>query len=351
MPITAARRLLAAGRLFVRRGTIPTAAASHRMGRHLFVGGMAIGTASAVSFTPVHAEEASNYAAAAAAAAAVGLVAAAYYTIPAGIQMEDGKNAAFVFLKPHACTDPAKALVATGLKDKGFKILAEGELTGDVIDAKMYIDQHYYSIASKATILEPNQLNVPSDKFEAQFGLSWEDALAQGNVYNAKQAKAKLGCNDDELDAKWAKAKKAKDLVKFGGGFYCGLVDGLYVFNGFFMSMRSKFVLCLCSPVGGFGLMKHCCFVALMHWMQVYRLRQDLLLRRRVGYEGLFLGRFPRSSARPHRSDRCTTGQPPRQDCSTVGFPRPADPMRCWRQRCPCLCLSVRGTGGARELA
>merc|ERR1712166_354594 len=112
---------------------------------------------------------------------------------------------------------------------------------GDVIDAKMYIDQHYYSIASKATILEPNQLNVPSDKFEAQFGLSWEDALAQGNVYNAKQAKAKLGCNDDELDAKWAKAKKAKDLVKFGGGFYCGLVDGLYVFNGFFMSMRSKY--------------------------------------------------------------------------------------------------------------
>jgi hypothetical protein len=37
---------------------------------------------------------------------------------------------------------------------------------------------------------------------------------------------------DDELDAKWAKAKKAGDLIKFGGGFYCGLVDGMYVFNG-----------------------------------------------------------------------------------------------------------------------
>jgi hypothetical protein len=34
---------------------------------------------------------------------------------------------------------------------------------------------------------------------------------------------------------------KEKNLVKFGGGFYCGLIDGLYVFNGFFMSMRSKF--------------------------------------------------------------------------------------------------------------
>merc|ERR1719380_249725 len=48
------------------------------------------------------------------------------------------------------------------------------------------------------------------------------------------------------LDAAWAKAKAAKKLVKFGGGFYCGLVevegkDPLYIFNGFFMAMRSKF--------------------------------------------------------------------------------------------------------------
>jgi hypothetical protein len=35
--------------------------------------------------------------------------------------------------------------------------------------------------------------------------------------------------------------------VKFGGGFYCGLVSvpehkPIYVFNAFFMSMRAKFV-------------------------------------------------------------------------------------------------------------
>ena len=34
--------------------------------------------------------------------------------------------------------------------------------------------------------------------------------------------------------------------MKFGGGFYCGLIeiegkDSVYIFNGFFMSMRSKF--------------------------------------------------------------------------------------------------------------
>jgi len=40
--------------------------------------------------------------------------------------------------------------------------------------------------------------------------------------------------------------RQPKKVEKFGGGFYCGLLskDGLelYVFNAFFMSMRSKFV-------------------------------------------------------------------------------------------------------------
>jgi len=55
-----------------------------------------------------------------------------------------------------------------------------------------------------------------------------------------------LGINANALDGAWAKAKAAKKLVKFGGGFYCGLVevDGkepIYIFNGFFMAMHSKF--------------------------------------------------------------------------------------------------------------
>ena len=87
---------------------------------------------------------------------------------------------------------------------------------------------------------------MPADKFAAQFGVSWADALASGDVVNAMDACARLGCDADALDAQWGAAKKAKRLVKFGGGFYCGRVelDGqkpLYVFNGFFMSMRAKF--------------------------------------------------------------------------------------------------------------
>jgi len=76
------------------------------------------------------------------------------------------------------------------------------------IDERKYIDQHYYSIASKATLLHPKELNVPTDKFAKQFGLKWEDALRQGVVFNAMQACQKLGITADELDKKWAAAKK-----------------------------------------------------------------------------------------------------------------------------------------------
>jgi len=155
-------------------------------------------------------------------------------------------NAAFVFIKPHAVTEDVKALARSSLESKGIRILAEGSLKGEEIDEKKLIDQHYYAIASKATILKPHQLNVPADKFEQQFGLSWADALASGKVFNAMDGCAQLGIDANAMDAEWAKAKAAKKLVKFGGGFYCGLVEvegkePLYIFNGFFMSMRAKF--------------------------------------------------------------------------------------------------------------
>jgi len=154
------------------------------------------------------------------------------------------KNMAFVFVKPHAVTPACNKTVKEGLIAKGLKITGEGDLTSDVIDKKKLIDQHYYSIASKATILKPSQLNVPNDKFEKQFGISWE--AAKPSAYNALDACDKLGVGPDELSKLWADCKKNNKLVKLGGGFYCGLVEKsgkepIYVFNAFFMSMRNEF--------------------------------------------------------------------------------------------------------------
>merc|ERR1711879_96268 len=70
--------------------------------------------------------------------------------------------------------------------------------------------------------------------------------MGAGKVFNAKDACEKLGVDSEKLDSLWATAKKEKHLVKFGGGFYCGKIgsgdEAIYVFNGFFMAMRAKFV-------------------------------------------------------------------------------------------------------------
>mmetsp|Transcript_41129 Transcript_41129/g.110512 ORF Transcript_41129/g.110512 Transcript_41129/m.110512 type:complete len:434 (+) Transcript_41129:82-1383(+) len=155
-------------------------------------------------------------------------------------------NCAFVFLKPLAVTDKMKELVKKTFEEKNIKIVKEGSIEADTIDKKQLIDKHYYAIASKATLLTPDKLSVPGDKFKAQFGLEWEDVLKDGKALNAKDACEKFGIDADELNTMWGAAKKGGVLVKLGGGFYCaklekGDVGPYYVFNGFFMTMRSAF--------------------------------------------------------------------------------------------------------------
>jgi len=63
-----------------------------------------------------------------------------------------------------------------------------GDIKSEVIDSKKLIDQHYYAIASKATILTPDQVNVPRDKFKAHFGKDWDTLLKNGECSNALDA-------------------------------------------------------------------------------------------------------------------------------------------------------------------
>jgi hypothetical protein len=44
------------------------------------------------------------------------------------------KNSAFVFIKPHANTPATQQLVADTFKQKGIRVLEQGELTGQQID-------------------------------------------------------------------------------------------------------------------------------------------------------------------------------------------------------------------------
>lgn len=157
------------------------------------------------------------------------------------------KNSAFVFVKPHANTAETQAFVKSKLEGAGLTIVKEGAISGTEIDSKKLIDQHYYAIASKATIMKPAELAVPADKFEEKFGEAWATVLSEDRAVNAMDACERFGLDAEGLEKAWRKCEPADKVVKFGGGFYCGFVEvegkpPLYVFNAFFMSMRSKFV-------------------------------------------------------------------------------------------------------------
>eukprot|EP00931_Biecheleriopsis_adriatica_P082752 TRINITY_DN5620_c0_g1_i1.p1 TRINITY_DN5620_c0_g1~~TRINITY_DN5620_c0_g1_i1.p1 ORF type:complete len:401 (+),score=112.46 TRINITY_DN5620_c0_g1_i1:48-1205(+) len=155
-------------------------------------------------------------------------------------------SSAFVFIKPHAVTDNVKKLVSERFAAEGIGVLSEGSIAAEKIDKEMLIDTHYGAIAARAMKQQPSELAVQQkaqDEFEKAFGLSWTDALAKGLVFNLVDGAAKLGCSMDELGNKYDKLKKGVDLLKFGGGFYCGKVGDIYVINGFYARMRSQFTV------------------------------------------------------------------------------------------------------------
>ena len=106
-------------------------------------------------------------------------------------------NSAVIFIKPQSNNEKIQNLVKETLINKGFNITTED------IDKKRLIDNHYYSIASKATLLQPCDLPVPNDKFETFFKISYKEALEEGSVYNAMQACEYLELDAVELEKVW----------------------------------------------------------------------------------------------------------------------------------------------------
>ena len=59
--------------------------------------------------------------------------------------MQAKMNTAFVFAKPHANTTAVREVIQAKFAEKGISVLKEGDVTGEEIDSKGYIDQHYYA--------------------------------------------------------------------------------------------------------------------------------------------------------------------------------------------------------------
>ena len=67
------------------------------------------------------------------------------------------------------------------------------------------------------------------ESMRSRFGVKWSKVLEDGLVFNALDGAKKLGISTDEVGKKWETLKKGEGIIKFGGGFYCGKVDSIYV--------------------------------------------------------------------------------------------------------------------------
>jgi len=161
-------------------------------------------------------------------------------------ERDDLSNGAFVFIEPQANTEQVRRYVREKLIASGSHIVDEGFKNAPEIDEKCLYDKHHFSIASSATLSKLEDLYVPADRFEKKFGLSWDEAKSKELVFTASDACAKLKVDGDGLAKLWQVAVDDGRVIKFGHDFHCGKIkpaegEPLYVFNGYFMSMREAF--------------------------------------------------------------------------------------------------------------
>ena len=78
---------------------------------------------------------------------------------------------------------------------------------------KDLIDQHYYAIASKATIWKPEQLNVAEDSLRRS--LACPGRMLWPKISNAMDGCAKLGLDADQSDSEWANAKRRRHVRRW----------------------------------------------------------------------------------------------------------------------------------------
>ena len=98
-------------------------------------------------------------------------------------------NTAFVFAKPHANTPAVLDVIKAKFDEKGISVLKEGVVTGEEIDSKGFIDQHYYAIAEKSTLTSGKDLPVNAEKFEEVFSEDWKTVVSEGRALNALEFK------------------------------------------------------------------------------------------------------------------------------------------------------------------
>ena len=74
---------------------------------------------------------------------------------------------------------------------KGIEIKKEGSIEAAEIDKRMLVDRHYCSIASKAALKKPTELNIPMGKFKEFFDVDWDEAVEFDKIFSVPRMRVR----------------------------------------------------------------------------------------------------------------------------------------------------------------
>jgi hypothetical protein len=196
---------------------------------------------------------------------------------------EELLNKGFLFLKPPANTLLTQSFVYDHLLTHGFQVSDQRILSGS--DLMSRYNAFTAPIAHKALVLSPAELEISLDHqelFEAKYGISWREAIAQGLLHNAQSAGDFLQLTTRDLYDLWTHASRTNSVLQLAPDCWVGLLEPplasptapapsssliatVFCVNGFFPEIQDQYLLAANSGTGVW-----CCNVSwsdsLMSW-------------------------------------------------------------------------------------
>jgi hypothetical protein len=178
------------------------------------------------------------------------------HTIDLNLREDKPANFAFVRINPIANTQEVRDLVHDMLldyinpfDDGGGRIIAEYDISSDLIREGRLVEKQYKLLARHATEVSGSAAEISEREFNIVFAEELQVVKDEKRIYNAREALSGLACNPARLEQAWREAEKDSSkgkIHRFGPDCYCGnlLLNGknVYVMNGHFMALREQFV-------------------------------------------------------------------------------------------------------------
>ena len=161
-------------------------------------------------------------------------------------------------ISPSINTGLVRKLVEETLKAKGVIVTRSGQITIDDVQKFHLFDKQYNNIARYALSIKPQHIYIsPASRalFYDKFGLSWQDAILNKEVFNTVDMCMHLSIELMDITALWVSSERNGKVIQLDDSIYCGMIrvqsrtgsHTFYCINGFYPQHRQEYTTMTCG--------------------------------------------------------------------------------------------------------